>query len=109
MGISKDTLSNLEQMLDLIESASEGTAIDLGEVSCEALIHRNIFAISPVSAWMLLSARSRRIPGLSSFRNQLHLGKLTYLLAGQLSLVLHDHSAMPTLFLIMVKQCMSAI
>ena len=46
MGISKDTLSNLEQMLDLIESASEGTAIDLGEVSCEALDTPKYFAIS---------------------------------------------------------------
>ena len=67
MGVSKDTLSNLEQMLDLIESASEGTAIDLVKSPAKHWIHRNICPSAPVPAWMLLSARRRCIPGLRSF------------------------------------------
>lgn len=80
MGISKDTLSNLEQMLDLIESASEGTAIDLGEVSCEALDTPKYFAISSGAGLDAIVCKKALHSRLKKFLNQLHLGKLTYLL-----------------------------
>lgn len=67
MGISRDTLANLEQILDLIESDSEGTAIDLGEVPVKHWIHRNILPSAPVPDWTPLSAKRRCIPDLRSF------------------------------------------
>ena len=70
----------MEQMLDLIESASEGTAIDLGEVSCEALDTPKYFAISSGAGLDAIVCKKALHSRLKKFLNQLHLGKLTYLL-----------------------------
>lgn len=80
MGISRDTLANLEQILDLIESDSEGTAIDLGEVSCEALDTPKYFAISSGAGLDAIVCKKALHSRLKKFLNHLHLGKLTYLL-----------------------------
>ena len=80
MGISRDTLCNLEQILDLIESDSEGTAIDLGEVSCEALDTPKYFAISSGAGLDAIVCKKALHSRLKKFLNHLHLGKLTYLL-----------------------------
>ena len=80
MGISRDTLFNLNRMLDLIEANTAGTAIDLGEVSCEALNAPKYFAISSGAGLDAIVCKKALHSKLKKFLNQLHLGKLTYLL-----------------------------
>lgn len=80
MGISKNTLSNLNRMLDLIDAGTEGTAIDLGEVSCEALDTPKYFAISSGAGLDAIVCKKALHSKLKKFLNHLHLGKLTYLL-----------------------------
>lgn len=80
MNISKDTQAHLNHMLDLIENDSDGTAIDLGMVSCEALHIPQYFAISSGVGLDAIVCKKALHSRLKKFLNQFHLGKLTYLL-----------------------------